>query len=49
MRRINWRNRSVRDASILVGILIAAFVIFDLGDLFLIVADFAREYEHWGM
>jgi diguanylate cyclase (GGDEF)-like protein len=49
MRRINWRNRSVRDASILIGILIAALVLFDLGDLFLIVADFAKEYEHWGV
>ena len=48
MRRINWRRRDVRDAVVLAGILITVFILFDLGDLFLKVADFARAYEDWG-
>lgn len=48
VRRINWRRRDIRDAVVLVGTLIAVFSLFDLGDLFLEVADFARAYKDWG-
>src|ERR1700720_5040213 len=47
--RIDWRRRDIRDAVILIGILTAAFFIFDLGDIFLKVSDFARTYEEWGV
>jgi diguanylate cyclase (GGDEF)-like protein len=46
--RIDWRRRDIRDAVILTGALMAAFFIFDLGDIFLQVSDFARAYEEWG-
>jgi diguanylate cyclase (GGDEF)-like protein len=49
LRRIAWRRRDVRDAVIIVVILLAQFVFFDMGDLFLKVADFAKEYEDWGV
>jgi diguanylate cyclase (GGDEF)-like protein len=48
LRRIAWLRRDVRDAVIIVVILLAQFVFFDMGDLFLKVADFAKEYEDWG-
>jgi diguanylate cyclase (GGDEF)-like protein len=48
LRRTPWRRRDVRDAVIIVVILAAQFVLFDMGDLFLKVADFAKEYEEWG-
>src|ERR1700719_2323733 len=47
--RIAWRRRDVRDAVIIVVILTAQFVFFDMGDLFLKGADFAKEYEDWGV
>ena len=49
MRRISWRHRYVSDAVCLFGILTAVFFLFDLGDLFLKVADLARKYEGWGV
>jgi diguanylate cyclase (GGDEF)-like protein len=49
LRRIAWRRRDVRDAVIIVVILTVQFVFFDLGDLFLKFADFAKEYEDWGV
>jgi diguanylate cyclase (GGDEF)-like protein len=48
LRRIDWRRRDVKDAIVIVVILVAQFVCFDMGDLFLKVADFAKEYEDWG-
>src|SRR6202011_5761734 len=48
LRGIAWRRRDVSDAVIIVVILTAQFVFFDVGDLFLKVANFAREYEDWG-
>jgi diguanylate cyclase (GGDEF)-like protein len=49
LRRIDWRRRDVRDAAVIVGILTAQFVFFDVGDLFLKFADFVKEYEDWGL
>jgi predicted signal transduction protein with EAL and GGDEF domain len=49
LRRIAWRRRDVRDAVIIVVILTAQFAFFDLGDLFQKFADFAKEYEDWGV
>jgi diguanylate cyclase (GGDEF)-like protein len=49
LRRIAWRRRDVRDAVIIVVILTAQFLFFDMGDVFLKVADFAKEYEDWGV
>jgi hypothetical protein len=45
---IGWHRRHIRDAVILTGIVTAAFAIFDLGDLFLKIADLAKDYEEWG-
>jgi diguanylate cyclase (GGDEF)-like protein len=48
-RRIDWRRRrDVRDAVVMGGILISIFLLFDLGDLFLAIADFAKKYADWG-
>jgi diguanylate cyclase (GGDEF)-like protein len=49
LRRIDWRRRDVRDAVVIVVILVAQFVCFDVGDLFLKFADFVKEYEDWGL
>jgi diguanylate cyclase (GGDEF)-like protein len=46
--RIDWRRRDIRDAVILIGILTAAFALFDVGDFFLKISDFAKTYEEWG-
>jgi diguanylate cyclase (GGDEF)-like protein len=48
LRRIDWRRRDVRDAVVILGILIAQFVLFDMGDLFLKFVDLIKEYEEWG-
>jgi diguanylate cyclase (GGDEF)-like protein len=48
LRRIDWRRRDVRDAAVIVVILVVQFVCFDVGDLFLRFADFVKEYEDWG-
>jgi hypothetical protein len=47
-RRIDWRRRDVKDAVVIVGVLISAFVIFDLGDLFFKFVELVKEYEDWG-
>jgi diguanylate cyclase (GGDEF)-like protein len=47
-RRIDWRRRDVRDAAVILGIWIAQFVLFDVGDLFLKFIDLIKEYEEWG-
>jgi diguanylate cyclase (GGDEF)-like protein len=49
LRRIDWRRRDVKDAIVIVTILTAQFVLFDVGDLFLQFADFVKEYEDWGL
>src|SRR6202030_1793153 len=49
LRRIDWRRRDVKDAVVIVTILTAQFVLFDVGDLFLKFADFVKEYEDWGL
>jgi diguanylate cyclase (GGDEF)-like protein len=48
VRRIDWRRRDVRDTVILVGILTAVFAFFDVGDLFLKVANILSANESWG-
>ena len=48
LRRIDWRRRDVRDAAVILGILTAQFVLFDMGDLFLKFVDLIKEYEDWG-
>jgi diguanylate cyclase (GGDEF)-like protein len=48
LRRIDWRRHDVRDAVIIVVILTAQFVFFDMGDLFLQFADLAKAYQDWG-
>jgi diguanylate cyclase (GGDEF)-like protein len=48
LHRIDWRRRDVRDAAVILGILIAQFVLFDMGDLFLKFVDLIKEYEDWG-
>jgi diguanylate cyclase (GGDEF)-like protein len=47
-RRIDWRRRDIRDGIVIVAVLVASFVFFDLGDIFLKIADLVREYEDWG-
>jgi diguanylate cyclase (GGDEF)-like protein len=49
LRRIDWRRRDVKDGVVIVVILTAQFVCFDMGDLFLKFADFVKEYEDWGL
>jgi diguanylate cyclase (GGDEF)-like protein len=48
LRRTDWRRRDVRDAAVIVAILTAQFVFFDVGDLFLKFADLVKEYADWG-
>jgi diguanylate cyclase (GGDEF)-like protein len=48
LRRIDWRRRDVRDAVVIVAVLTAQFVLFDMGELFLGFADFVKEYQEWG-
>jgi diguanylate cyclase (GGDEF)-like protein len=48
MCRINWHRRDVRDGVVIAGVLIAGFVLFDLGNLFLQFVELLKEYEDWG-
>ena len=47
-RRIDWRRRDLKDGIVLAGVLIGAFALFDLGDLFNRFAELVKEYEDWG-
>ena len=49
VRRIDWHRRDIKDAVVILVVLIAQFVFFDVGDLFLKFADFVKEYEDWGL